>query len=257
MPHITEMDSDNNKENQPPLDYDTLLYFDQKFPDYKEYRAYIENNLTDWLCDPDFRNLDAAYCHHRLTLGHIQALTAMAESLQKAIKQSQDLDNTQQDNFQKTMPNLVKNGAYKRIVKTLIKPPKPRNNSKKKGTCPKCRLPYISDHIAWCRGLDNGYTCRCHRKPLQPIPEEEPIPSSSTAVVLHSPRLKCFTCGSQTHLKPNCPHYHCRYCGKDAPGHWLRNCQFSPHRRLLTPKEEETNKWGNYSDGHYDIYGSE
>src|SRR5271154_7619413 len=92
MPHITEVNSDHEKENKPPIDHDILAYFDQKFPDYKDYRHYIENNLADWLNDPDFKVFDSAYCHHRLALGHLQTLTAMIETLKKGIKQSQDLE---------------------------------------------------------------------------------------------------------------------------------------------------------------------
>src|ERR1700729_1367825 len=42
--------------------------------------------------------------------------------------------------------------------------------TKQTGNCPKCRLPYHYDHVAWCRGLSDGYTCRCHKKP----PASEP-----------------------------------------------------------------------------------
>ena len=256
MPHITEVDSDHEKENKPPIDHDIIAYFDQKFPDYKDYRHYIENHLADWLSDPDFRIFDAAYCHHRLALGHLQTLTAMIDTLKKGIRQSQDLDNTQRNNIQKGMPSLLRNGVYTQIVRTLIDPPKVKKERRtKKGTCPKCRLPYIYDHVAWCRGLDSGYTCRCDRKPLQPT-KEEPEPSTSSAVILRTSRLKCFTCGSHTHLKPDCPHYHCRYCKRSAPGHWVRSCPYSPHKRT-TPKQEEADSWDHYSDGYYDIYGSE
>ena len=37
---------------------------------------------------------------------------------------------------------------------------------KRTGNCPLCRLPYVYDHITWCQGLTNGYTCHCHRETL-------------------------------------------------------------------------------------------
>ena len=42
---------------------------------------------------------------------------------------------------------------------------------KRTGNCPICQLPYVYNHIAWCRGLTNGYTHRCHKKTPPPEPE--------------------------------------------------------------------------------------
>ena len=37
----------------------------------------------------------------------------------------------------------------------------PENKKKRKHgeVCPKCRRKYLYDHVAWARGLDDGYTC--------------------------------------------------------------------------------------------------
>jgi len=40
-------------------------------------------------------------------------------------------------------------------------PPAPKNarKNKEEDTCKKCHLPLVYDHIAWCRGLSDSYTC--------------------------------------------------------------------------------------------------
>ena len=58
------------------------------------------------------------------------------------------------------------------IVVTTSPEPTPEPTSKalikRTGNCPLCQLPYVYDHVAWCHGLTNGYTCRCHKKTPQP-----------------------------------------------------------------------------------------
>lgn len=50
--------------------------------------------------------------------------------------------------------------------------------TKRTGDCPNCHLPYNYDHVAWCRGLSDGYTCRCHKKTPIDIPTS-PTPTIS------------------------------------------------------------------------------
>ena len=61
------------------------------------------------------------------------------------------------------------------IVVTTSPEPTPEPTSKalikRTGNCPLCWLPYVYDHVAWCRGLTNGYICRCHKKTPPPKPE--------------------------------------------------------------------------------------
>ena len=42
---------------------------------------------------------------------------------------------------------------------------------KRTRNCPLCQLPYVYDHIAWCWGLTNGYTCHYHKETPPPKPE--------------------------------------------------------------------------------------
>ena len=45
-----------------------------------------------------------------------------------------------------------------------------------------CRLPYVYNHIAWCWGLTNGYTCHCHKK----TPTQEPTPSETDTTTIET-----------------------------------------------------------------------
>ena len=47
--------------------------------------------------------------------------------------------------------------------KAKKKDPKPYK--KFKAMCTKCRLPLKYNHVAWARGLSDGYTCRCDKTP--------------------------------------------------------------------------------------------
>ena len=74
------------------------------------------------------------------------------------------------------------------IIVTTSPEPTPEPNSKalikRTRNCPICRLPYVYDHIAWCQGLTNGYTCRCHKETPQPEPK---VPKNSTTPTETSP----------------------------------------------------------------------
>ena len=76
------------------------------------------------------------------------------------------------------------------IVVTTSPEPTPEPTSKalikRTGNCPLCRLPYVYDHIAWCRGLTDGYTCQCHKKTPPPKPEtsENNITTTETPLSL-------------------------------------------------------------------------
>ena len=49
---------------------------------------------------------------------------------------------------------------------------------KRTRNCPLCRLPSVYDHIAWCCGLTDGYTCHCHRE----VSTHEPAPSETNTI---------------------------------------------------------------------------
>ena len=73
------------------------------------------------------------------------------------------------------------------VVTTLPEPtPEPTSKAliKRTGNCPLCRLPYVYDHIAWCHGLTNGYTCQCHKEMPPPEPETPENDTTSTEAPL-------------------------------------------------------------------------
>ena len=76
---------------------------------------------------------------------------------------------------------------------------------------------------------------------LRRSPSPTPVPSPIARTPRHHPRtrfLSCYSCGSRTHFKLNCPQYICSGCNSAAPGHVLSNCP----ARLDLPDE------GNSSD---------
>ena len=73
------------------------------------------------------------------------------------------------------------------VVTTSPKPtPKPTSKAliKRTGNCPLCRLPYVYDHIAWCHGLTNGYTCCCHKETPPHVPEPSKANTAPTKTSL-------------------------------------------------------------------------
>ena len=67
------------------------------------------------------------------------------------------------------------------VITTSPKPtPEPTMKAliKRTGNCPLCRLPHVYNHITWCCGLTNGYTCCCHKE----MSTHEPAPSETNTV---------------------------------------------------------------------------
>ena len=74
------------------------------------------------------------------------------------------------------------------VVTTSPKPtPEPTLKAliKRTRNCALCRLSYVYDHIAWCRGLTNGYTCHCHKETPPPEPETPKANITSTETPLY------------------------------------------------------------------------
>ena len=71
------------------------------------------------------------------------------------------------------------------VITTSPEPtPEPTTKALIRGTgnCPLCRLPYVYDHIAWCCGLTNRYTCRCHKE----TSTHEPTPSETNTTTIET-----------------------------------------------------------------------
>ena len=72
-----------------------------------------------------------------------------------------------------------------------------------------------------------------------------PIPAPIARTTRRHPRprlLSCYSCGSRTHFKLNCPQYICSGCNTAAPGHNLSGCP----ARLDLPDEGDTSDDGTF-----------
>lgn len=83
--------------------------------------------------------------------------------------------------------------------------------------------------------------------PQRPTPgpsTRHPTPGPSTRRPAPAPSGKgkqaakfyCYNCGDPSHLKAYCPHYYCRVCGKNKPGHYPSEC---PKRYDDDPPEDD------------------
>ena len=54
---------------------------------------------------------------------------------------------------------------------------------KRTRNCPLCRLPYVYNHVAWCRGLTNRYTCYFHKE----TSTQEQTPSKTDTTTIETP----------------------------------------------------------------------
>ena len=121
--------SEHNKENIPPFDFVNQFYlpnivpeFDTRFKTYRDYRNYIQQRLTTWQEDPDFKQFDGAYCHHRLILRLKEGLQTMHNHLIAQFKELEMQERCQQNNIQLVLPSLQAKGLGLHITETLGRP---------------------------------------------------------------------------------------------------------------------------------------
>ena len=142
---------------------------------------------------------DGAYCHHRLILQQKDGLQNMRKLIDDQMAELNTQDQTQMNNIELLLPSLKAKGLAVHITDTLGRPdivgeppfsyplstwtlpnqdypvtptppptpfiPELKKKQKHREVCPKCRRKYLYDHVAWARGLDDGYTCRCPEDP--------------------------------------------------------------------------------------------
>ena len=137
--------------------------------------------------------------------------------------------------------------AYGRLITNLLELEYPKGLSPirqpKPSVCPTCQLPYVYNHIAWCRGLTNGYTCRYN------LPQPKTPPPTIQSKPTWNPPWKphCFLCHSHKYIKTNCLWYQCCICHQRAPGHQVINCLELPGKGSALVKKDD------YSP-KYDVY---
>ena len=237
--------TEENKENIPPFDYNGLItYFDRKFEKHDDYRTYIDTHLKEWADDTDFLFFNYAYCHHRLMeIQDQQCLRIEREML--SIKATARTNNETAIANANNFLSRLKRKGFDRCIAKIENPPK--RAAKEPVDCPTCRLPLKYDHIAWCRGLTDGYTCQCNKTPT--------VTRTVLSIVPYRPRTRCFVCQQTNHTKQDCTNYQCRICKIWAPGHRFRNC---PNRLQRTIKEEEDSSTAaDDGTGYFDIEGYE
>ena len=80
---------------------------------------------------------------------------------------------------------------------------------------------------------------------LRQSPSPTPVPTPIARTPRRRPRtrlLSCYSCGSRTHFKLDCPQYICSGCSTAAPGHNLSGCP----ARLDLPDERDTSDDGTF-----------
>ena len=80
---------------------------------------------------------------------------------------------------------------------------------------------------------------------LRQSPSPTPIPAPIARTPRRHPRtrlLSCYSCGSRTHFKLDCPQYICSGCNTAAPGHNLSGCP----ARLDLPNKGDTSDDGTF-----------
>ena len=133
----------------------------------------------------------------------------------------------------------------------------------KKGNCPNCHLPYQYDHVAWCRGQVDGWTCRCKpSRPPTPFPNESSPATGSNAIPIQPPLAriytrKCHACNSPHHTKAICPKYRCAHCHRTAPGHLHKDWTIKKLKDQKCNKTRIDSKLPPFSedDRYYDVEG--
>ena len=197
-----------------PIPHTNLIkYYDQMFLTLESYKNIVDRWLGIWEHDLQVKYFDSLYCHQRATTNFIKILHDQA---QKLLEEANWLQERKHSLHQEINHHLH----------TITQP-----------------------ELCWC--LYSPYKVQ-----TQPsIPTAWPtqlIPSASWPTLRSNPNPKkqtvlcCFQCNSLTHIKWNCPQYHCQYCKDVAPGHLQQNC----------PK----NGFERYDDGlhgHYNIGGEE
>ena len=166
MPHFETLNlSEENKENIPPSilqkDLSNLTnYFDCKFKDYQDYLNYFRTYLTNWIEDPSYHSFKVHYCQHHLLTQQCKDFDDLIKETQKMREYTAQIDHTQLHNAQQMLLSLSANGIEAHFLE--VKQPKIKKSRKQEPLkCSICQLCYVYDHVAWCWGQTDGYTCQC------------------------------------------------------------------------------------------------
>ena len=176
----------------------SLNIMTKMFPTLELYKNFMDRWLGIWEHDLQVKYFDSLYCHQWATTNSIKILCDQVQKLLEEANQLQERKHSLRREINHHLHTI---------------------------TQPKL-----------CRHLYNPYKVQ----PWPTIPTvrpTQPISSTSRPTLHSNPNPKkqtvfwCFQCDSLTHIKWNCPQYHCWYCKDVAPGHLQQNC---PKKRIWT-----------------------
>ena len=206
---------------------DPIQVLDNAFRTTADYQQFVKEHDKGWTSTHEFQIFNQAYLTHRAVDPHISELKGIAKQISEVSQRLYELDVTMEKTMDANYISLKKMGFEDHIFEFLCKkvPLAPTPVSTKKP-----RLQQTA-------------------KRTNPFPKKAKHPERPTSRT----GLRCFLCGNPTHFKQNCPKYRCYYCGRNAPGHWNRNCPDKNgwDRIKIIPQEEDS-----YFDHgeYYDIY---
>ena len=155
-----------------------INYFNNKFKDYESYSTYFCQQLPEWINKTTFKLFDAYYCQNRFLLQQKKNYNSLLLHTQKMLDSTNSMNRVQTYHAWQTIPKLLEEGFGVNLLELEYPARSSPIRQLKPSTCPTCWLPYVYDHIAWCRGQTDGYTCKCNLpQPKMPPPtiQSEPI----------------------------------------------------------------------------------
>ena len=194
-----------------------------------------------------FKIFDAYYCQHRFLLQQKKNYNSLLLHTQRMLDSTNSMNQVQTYHARQTIPKLLEGGFATDLLELGYRERSSPIRQPKPSTCPTCQLPYVYDHIAWCREQIDGYTCKCN------LPQPKTPPPTIQSVPIQQPPQKshCFLCRSHKHIKTQCVGYRCCICHHMAPGHQVIDCPQLPGRGSALVKRDSYSP--NY-DGYHDIY---
>jgi hypothetical protein len=209
---------------------DSIQVLDNAFRTTEDYQQFVKEHGMDWTSTQEFQIFNQAYLTHRAVDPHISDLKGISKQLSDASQRLHELDIAMEKIMDENYTPLKKMGFEDHIFEFLYK-----------------KAPSAPTPISIKKPRFQRATKRTNSFPKKAKHPERPISRTG---------LRCFLCDSPTHFKQKCPDYHCYYCGKNAPGHWNKDCPVknSWDRIKVIPREEEEENYPDEEGGYYDIY---
>jgi hypothetical protein len=207
---------------------DSIQFLDNAFQTTADYQQFVKEHGKEWISTHEFQIFNQAYLTHRAIDPHISELKGIAKQISEVSQRLYELDIAMEKTMDKNYSPLKELGFEDHVFEFLYKkvPPAP--------------TPIVTEKPRFQQTA----------KRTTPFPKKARHPQRPPSRTGH----RCFLCNSPTHFKQNCPSYRCYYCGKQAPGHWNKDCPIksSWDRIKIVPREEDS--YPDDEGGYYDIY---